>query len=181
MGVPKAALVVHGEQLAVRTAGLLTDVADPVIEVGPGYTPLVRVQEPSPGDGPLAAIAAGWAFLDSRDEAAPSQVIVVATDLPRLTVGLLRLLASSKAAGCVIPVDSAGRLQLLCARYPAGTLAKAAGLLALGRRAVLALLDGQEVSRLAPAVWQVAAGRADALADVDTPADLAGLGGPARR
>jgi molybdopterin-guanine dinucleotide biosynthesis protein A len=204
MGRPKAALIVGGEQLAARTARLLVGVADPVIEIGPGYTNLVRVQEASPGDGPLAAIAAGWAALTGPDTAvltgpntavltgpdtavptgpdavAPTAALVVATDLPQLTAGLLRLLASSTEPGCVIPVDEAGRPQLLCARYPAGTLARAADLVAHGQRAVLALIDGQEISWLAPAVWQAAAGRADALADVDTPADLACLGGSSR-
>jgi molybdopterin-guanine dinucleotide biosynthesis protein A len=180
MGRPKAALLVGGEQLAARTARLLVEVADPVIEIGPGYTNLVRVQEASPGDGPLAAIAAGWAALTGPGAVAPSAALVVATDLPQLTAGLLRLLASSTEPGCVIPLDEAGRPQLLCARYPAGTLARAADLVARGQRAVLALIDGQEVSRLAPAVWRAAAGRADALADVDTPADLACLGGSSR-
>src|SRR5712692_6470867 len=75
MGQPKAAIVVDGTSLADRTAALLALVSDPVIEVGPGYTNLVRVQESPAGGGPLAAVAAGWATVARSRESA----LVVAT------------------------------------------------------------------------------------------------------
>src|ERR1700736_1061525 len=63
MGRDKATLPVNGTPLAERTATLLAQVADPVVEVGPGWTGLVAVREEPAGQGPLAAMAAGWAYL----------------------------------------------------------------------------------------------------------------------
>jgi len=85
------------------------------------------------------------------------------------------LLAWHPAVGCVVPLDREGKPQILCARYPAATLARAAGLVAAGRRDMRALLEGEAVTWLPPVVWEPAAGRADALADLDTPDDLARL------
>jgi molybdenum cofactor guanylyltransferase len=181
LGRDKAAVEVGGVTLARRTASLLIEVADRVIEVGPGCTGLAQVPhvvEASPGSGPLAAVAAGWAALEAASAASVASVLVVATDLPHLTLGLLELLARHPGPGCVVPVDGFGRPQVLCARYPAATLATAASLVAAGRRAVRVLLEDQEVSWLPPEVWEPAAGRADALADLDTAADLMRLVGP---
>ncbi|HSS11512.1 MAG TPA: NTP transferase domain-containing protein [Acidimicrobiales bacterium] len=177
MGRDKASLIVAGQRLAVRTAALLTDVAAPIIEVGPGYTALAQVQESPAGGGPLAALAAGWAGLVERGLPESASVLVVATDMPRLTVGLLALLARHPRPGCVVPLDHEGRSQPLCARYPMATLARATNLVGAGQRSIHALLDlgGENVTWLTPSAWQQAAGRPDALVDVDTPADLAAL------
>jgi molybdenum cofactor guanylyltransferase len=177
MGRDKASLMVAGQGLAVRTAALLTDVAAPIVEVGPGYTTLPQVQESPAGGGPLAALAAGWAGLAERGWPDSASVLVVATDMPRLTVGLLRLLARHPGPGCVVPLDQEGRSQPLCARYPMATLARAADLVGAGQRSVHSLLDVvlAEVTWLTPSAWQQAAGRPDVLLDVDTPADLAAL------
>ena len=227
LGRDKASLSLGATTLAERTAGLLMQVARPVIEVGPGHTGLVHVREAPAGGGPLAAMAAGWAELTraeltraeltrtelTRTEltraeltraeltragepgaatprmagaagtATPSTpaaatgattpgVLVVATDLPCLTAGLLRLLAGHPTAGCLVPLDAAGRPQLLCARYTPIALRRAVRLVGEGRRAVRDLLEGEDVTWLAPADWLPAAGSPDALADVDTPADL---------
>ena len=45
LGRDKATLMVGGVPLARRTAALLVEVANPVIEVGPGYTGLPHVVE----------------------------------------------------------------------------------------------------------------------------------------
>jgi molybdenum cofactor guanylyltransferase len=172
LGRDKATLMVGGVPLARRTAALLIEVADPVIEVGPGYTGLAHVGEEPSGAGPLAALAAGWTAL-GLSSGSSQAVLVVATDLPHLTGGLLALLAGHPDLGCVIPVDRSGRPQTLCARYPAATLARAVPLVAAGQRAVRALLEGEPVTWLAPSQWEPAAGRPDGLADIDTPDDLA--------
>jgi molybdenum cofactor guanylyltransferase len=177
MGTDKAMLTAGGSPWGRRTAALLAAVADPVIEVGPGYTGLRHVCEVPAGQGPLAAVAAGWAALgESR---APASVLVLATDLPRLTEGLLHLLASHPDLGCIVPVDTDGRAQPLCARYPARVAARAEGLLGAGKRAVRELLVGADVTWLAPAVWGPEAGRPDALSDVDTPDQLSAILAPA--
>jgi molybdopterin-guanine dinucleotide biosynthesis protein A len=173
MGRDKALLDIGGRALCLRTAELLAEVADPVVEVGPGYTPLPRAVEPALHAGPLHAMAAGARYLLEADR--PGPALVVATDLPRLTVGLLGLLAAWPGSGTVVPLDRGGRSQPLCARYSAAALARATALAGAGERSVMALLERIEVTWLAPDQWVPAAGRADALLDVDTPDDLATL------
>jgi molybdenum cofactor guanylyltransferase len=175
MGRDKATLVVNGAGLAERTAGLLVRVAAPVLEIGPGYTALAHLQESPAGGGPLCALAAGWAGLKEVEWPDSAGVLVVATDLPRLTAGLLTLLAGHPAPGAVVPLDTEGHSQPLCARYPMAALGAAAELLGAGERSLRALLSGVEPTWVTPSVWQPAAGDPDALRDVDTPADLAAL------
>jgi molybdopterin-guanine dinucleotide biosynthesis protein A len=177
MGRDKATLVVGGEgiPLAERTAALLVAVAAPVVEIGPGHTRLPHVQESPRGGGPLCALAAGWTSLNDRQCPDRAGVLVVATDLPRLTLGLLTLLAEHPAAGPIVPLDKEGRSQPLCARYPMVALAAAAELVERGERSVRALLARLDPTWVAPSVWQPAAGDPDALTDLDTPADLTAL------
>ncbi len=172
MGQDKALIDIDGRALCLRTADLLAEVADPVIEVGPGYTPLPRAVEALPRSGPLHAMAAGAGWLERGGHRGP--VLVVATDLPRLTAGLLELLASWPGSGTVVPLAS-GRPQPLCARYGWPDLATAGPLVQAGHRSVMALLERIEVTWLDPGQWLDAAGRPDALVDVDTPEDLADL------
>ena len=175
MGRDKATLVVGGAGLAARTAALLVQVAAPVLEVGPQHTSLPSVQESPPGGGPLCALAAGWAGLVELDCPDSAAVLVVATDLPRLTAGLLAWLACHPGPGCVVPLDTHGRAQPLCARYPIAILGLAAGLVGAGKRSIQALLAEAQVTWVTPLMWQPAAGDPDALCDIDTPADLAAL------
>lgn len=167
MGHDKAAIVVPGESacLAQRTARLLKQVVSPVLEVGPGYSNLPAVSERPAGGGPLAAIAAGWAHLEATGWSNP--VLVVATDLPLLTVDLLRWLAEHPSVRSVVPsVD--GRTQPLCARYNGADLSVAGRLVKNGHRAMRDLVDA-----VVPALIE-ASGQA-ALYDVDTPEDWASL------
>jgi molybdopterin-guanine dinucleotide biosynthesis protein A len=167
MGREKAALFIGGDQLAGRTASLLQQVADLVIEVGPGFTALPRTREDPAGSGPLAAMAAGAAVLHDRHHRGP--VLVVATDLPGLNVAYLRVLAHHPVPGpdhCVVPRDSGKRAQPLCARYSPSAVTQAQELVAAGHRSMKALLER------VPTTWLDA--DADCvLFDVDTPADLA--------
>jgi molybdenum cofactor guanylyltransferase len=172
MGRDKALIDVDGSPLWRRTAELLALVADPVVEVGPGYSPLPRAVEPSPGSGPLHALAAGAHLLRRSGHLGP--VLLVATDLPRLSAGLLDLLASWPGTASVVPL-AGGQPQPLCARYSGADLATAAALVEAGHRSLRSLLDRIEATWLEPVDWVGAAGRADALADIDTPEDLAAL------
>jgi len=167
MGTDKAALVVPGGPLAQRSAALLRSVAEPVIEVGPGYTTLPCTREVPPGSGPLAAMAAGAALLKDRHHQGP--VLVVATDLPGLTGEYLRVLANHgvpRPDHSVVPRDGAGRAQPLCARYSPTALACAEELVAAGHRSMKALL-----ARV-PIVW-IDGDAGVVLLDIDTPDDLA--------
>lgn len=177
MGVDKASLLLPAASgdsaisLAERTAGLLRQVCAVSIEVGPGHTTLPAVTEDDPGAGPLVALAAGGRAL--RAEGWDGPVLVVATDLPLLTVSFLRWLAGHPAAGSVVPV-AGGRAQPLCARYTSGDMTLAARLAAGGARTMNALIEAAHPVLADEAEW-AGAGGPGLLADVDTPEDVARL------
>jgi molybdopterin-guanine dinucleotide biosynthesis protein A len=154
---------------ATRTAMLLRAVAAPVIELGPGHTGGEHLPDPVAGAGPLVALAGGARALAARGWHGP--VLVVATDLPRLTPGFLAWLAGHPSDRSVLPT-SGGRDQPLCARYRAEDLARAAALVASGRRSLRALIAVVGPYRAGPDEWGAPAGDLLALDDVDTPVDL---------
>ena len=147
LGRDKAAL------FAPRVAEVLSRVADPVLEIGPGRTSLTAIGDP--GRGPLAALACAPA----RD------TLVLACDLPRITIDVLAWLADH--AGTVVP-GVEGRAQYRCARYSEATLRLAAHI--DGARMTDLLDAADDVSYLDASAWP-----ADIFADVDTPDDLARL------
>ena len=159
--------------MSERTADLLVAATSVALEVGPGYTNLDGVAESPPGRGPLAAVADGWKELGRREWTGP--VLVVATDLPHLTVEMLRWLAAFEPGDSVVPVAD-GRLQPLCARYEAADLDEATRLIASGARKMLDLVSSISPRCVPEDVWVPYAGRADSLIDVDTPEELAALG-----
>jgi len=167
MGTDKAALPTPDgdESLAGRTARLLGQVTGVALELGPGYTDLPAVPDPEPGLGPLAAVARGVEAL--RERGCHGPVIVLATDMPRLSPALLEWLAGHPSPRSIVPV-AGGRPQPLCARYAAADLGRAPALVGEGRRAMNDLLAAIDP-------LYVEADPAD-LADVDTPADLEHLG-----
>ena len=173
MGCDKATITLDSggapATLARRTADLLRAVADPVVEVGPGSSGLPSVRENPPGSGPLAATAAGWSALVDLGWHGPA--LVVATDLPLLSSGLLAWLVEHPDDRSVVPV-AADRVQPLCARYRSSDLATAAELVGAGRRAMSDLLAVIDAVLIPEAEWAGPAGGATALQDVDTPEDL---------
>ena len=183
MGRDKATLApAGGPTLARRTAGLLAARTSPCVELGPGVSGLDA--RPDPGRGPLRALAAAaalWAALPDD-----GQVVVVATDLPRLNDPFLAWLVAHPAPGAVVPLDG-GRAQPLAARYPVLALRLAAESVAAGAARMgewLAAMPaaGIALHRAGPQEWGPAAADADALRDVDTPEDLVALaGGETRR
>ncbi len=168
MGRDKARLLLDGRRWAERVAEVLQSAAAPCLEVGTGASGLPAVADEQPGAGPLAAVATGWAALRRIGHHGPA--LVVATDLPLLTGAALRLLAGWPGEGSVVPVVG-GRAQPVCARWSAGALARAAGLVAAGERAMGALLELPDVTRLGPEHWSAAVD-ARAWADFDSPDDL---------
>src|SRR5918912_556717 len=88
MGTDKALIEVGGQRLVDRAADVLSAVADPVVEVGPGWSHLPAVREDPPGSGPLAALAAGAAALRAAGHDGP--VLVLAVDMHRVPAELLR-------------------------------------------------------------------------------------------
>jgi len=175
MGTDKSRIPVDGVPSAVRIARLLAQVVGPVIEVGPGCSGLPAVLEADRYQGPLAAVAAGSDELRRRGHHGPA--LVLACDLPRVGLRLLRYLAAWPGAGSVVPVVE-GRDQYLCARFGTAALDAAPGLVAVGARKVRVALDAGPVARPGPDEWARVAGAAEFI-DVDEPADLirAGLAG----
>ncbi len=137
LGVDKALLAVGDERLVDRTARILGAACDPAVEVGPGHSRLDAVREDPPGSGPLAALGAGVGALHARGYSGP--VVLVAVDLPNVSVELLEWLVQHPAPDSVVPfVD--GMPQLLCARYGFDALMAVPGLLDAGERSLRALL-----------------------------------------
>jgi molybdopterin-guanine dinucleotide biosynthesis protein A len=178
MGRDKATLRVDPADaclsLSARTAALLKQATELAVEVGPGHTDLPRVAEAQPGRGPLAALVAGRDALAGAGFGWCGPLLVVATDLPRLTLGLLGWLVASvdDRRRSVVPVDEAGRAQLLCACYTAADLDVAGALVADGKRAMRDLLERTDPVLASPSQWTSAAGSTAALVDIDTPTDL---------
>jgi molybdopterin-guanine dinucleotide biosynthesis protein A len=172
MGTDKALIEVGGQRLAERAAIVLRAVADPVVEVGPGWSGLPAVREDPPGGGPLAAVSAGAAALRTTGHDGP--VLVLAVDMPRVGVELLRLLAGRAGPATAVP-RADGHTQPLCARYGRDALAAVDRLLAGGGRSLRVLLETMaaqgDVGWVEPEEWEPVAGPG-AFSDVDTPDDL---------
>ena len=177
MGSDKALLELDGQRLVDRAAAVLGAVTAPVIEVGPGWAPgLACVREDPPGSGPLAALWAGAEALRTiGDRSAAEAVLLLAVDMPAVSVALLRLLAEWPGAHTVIPI-SGGHPQPLCARYGVDALAAIPRLVSTGQRSLRSLLvavEGQPggIDWVGPDQWERVAG-SDAFCDLDTPGDL---------
>lgn len=168
MGADKSMLDVGGLPLAVRAARALAVIARPVLAVGgEAGTRLEAVADP--GEGPLAAFAAGAEALSARGCAGP--VLLVACDLPFVTAELLaHLWRALGDAGAAVPV-AGGREQPLAACYAPRARDLARRLVAEGRRAMRDLLGALDVRLLPEREWSRVA-PAEALMDVDTPGDL---------
>ena len=161
-----------GLALAERTASILAACVPMAVEVGPGYTSLPSVLEVPRGGGPLAAIAAGAEALSQRGWRGPA--VVVATDLPRLSIEIVRWLASQPDGPSVVPV-SGRRPQPLCALYQRDALETARRLIGSGHSSIGSLLDDIDLRLVAPNEWAPAAGDPRCLDDIDTPEDLQAL------
>ena len=156
--------------LAEKTAELLQRETDIAVEVGPGFTHLHHVSESPAHSGPLAALVAGAAELRRLGRDVP--VLLVATDMPRLTQGMLGWLASYQPGRSVVPL-AGGRAQPLCARYQPADIGVASELVARGERAMSALIDAVHPVLVPDEVWGKSAGDKSCLDDLDTPDQLA--------
>ncbi len=165
MGVDKASLSIDGVPLAQRTAGVLAAVVAPLLEVGPGRSTLPAVEEAPAGEGPLVAAAAGFRALAELGHVGP--VMVVATDLPRLSVAVVQALAAHPSAGSVVALVAGGP-QWLAARWSPPAVERAPAVVRQGERRMQALADDVE--------WLDCSQWAEDLTDVDTPADLRDAG-----
>jgi molybdenum cofactor guanylyltransferase len=167
MGRDKALVSVDGRALALRVADALRAAgAEPVLGVGGDLAALAAlglagVPDEEPGAGPLTGIltalaqgAASVTFVAACDLVAPSADAVIAT---------VRALGDADVA---VPLVD-GRRQWMHAAWRAGAAAPLAAAFAAGERAVHAAVAAAGL-RVADVSLP-----ASAVADADTPADLA--------
>jgi molybdopterin-guanine dinucleotide biosynthesis protein A/alkylated DNA repair dioxygenase AlkB len=168
MGFDKALLEVDGRRNAARVGAALSEVAAPVVEIGPGVSGLSALADERPGEGPLVATAAAGQALRARGHRGP--VVVVACDLPFISAADLALLVGWPGSASVVPVVD-GHPQPLCARWAEADVAAAADLVAAGEKSMMALVRRPGVLLVGPEHWSPGEARR-IFADVDTPDDL---------
>jgi molybdopterin-guanine dinucleotide biosynthesis protein A len=172
MGRDKATLIAEGMTLSVRAGQMLERVVDVAVEVGPGVSGLRATWEDPRGEGPLAAVAAGWDVLGGNGHLGAA--LVLACDLPFVSEALLRMLATWDSDGSVVPVVQ-GRPQPLCARWGHDDLDDAVQLAHAGERSLRHLAVRPGVVLLTESAWSEVAEERE-FADVDSPDDLRRLG-----
>jgi molybdopterin-guanine dinucleotide biosynthesis protein A len=145
MGRDKAHLPLAGVPLAVRLARLLATLFEDVLVVGgdpPRDAPGRRVADP---EGPRCALRG---LVGALEAARGERVLVIATDLPRLSPELLLALVAWPEADVVLPRSERG-LEPLCALWQrASVLPRARAQLAAGRLALHELVSQGSVSQL---------------------------------
>lgn len=138
-GVLKPLLRLKGEPILSRVIRAVGD-AERVVVVGPqelraAMPPTVELtREDPPGGGPVAGLAAGW-----RRCADAGEIVVVAADLPFLTVDALAALRQLPG-GAVVYTDDEGRWQSMVSLWRAPVLSRA--LLPVPPRSMKDLLRG---------------------------------------
>lgn len=117
-GADKASLTIAGTTLLDRVLAAVGG-AGTVVVVGPPrptQRPVTWTREHPAGTGPAAATRAGLELIDA------DLVLLLAADLPFLTVATVeRLLAAAAPAGAVL-VDDRGRPQWLASAWPTDAL-----------------------------------------------------------
>lgn len=182
MGQDKALLEIDGVPMVRRAAAALSTVAIPVI-LAPGVpgrlggTDYAEVADAAVDSGPLGGLVAGL-------EASPHRLMaVVAVDLPRLSPGVLRLLAelgwsqeegSGQGQGfdAAVPTTAAGP-QPLHAVYATSALPALAAALAGGRLALHQALADLDVRIVGEPEWRQADPTGRFADNINEPADLA--------
>lgn len=164
-GQAKPQLVVGGRAMLATVLEAVSDAADRVV-VGPDQPvppDVLLVREHPPGGGPVAALRAGLAEVDT------DVVAVLAGDLPFLTARLIADLRTRLAKDGVLVLDESGREQLLLGVWRTAPLRAAVAAVAqpTSMRRVLSPLSADR--------WRpdVPAGTPPPWLDCDTPADLA--------
>jgi molybdenum cofactor guanylyltransferase len=175
-GRDKAFAAIDGQPIAVRTVRLFQGLFEQVIvstnrpERFAGFG-VETVPDLRPGCGPLAGIEA--AMLASRHP----WMFVVACDMPGLDADVIRwLLARPRAGDAVVPRWEAD-VEPLHALYAVHTLAAVQECLAAGRHALRDFLPAIRVDYVGEDELRALGGAARSLLNVNTPEELAALGG----
>lgn len=173
MGSNKAELELGGRTFSARIAAALSAIAGTIRLVGTkdattvSLTELENVPDVHPRWGALGGLHAALAACKSEWAA------VVACDLPLVTGDLFRrLLTLRENFDAVVPVQSDGRLQPLCALYRRQPCLPVANeLIAAGERRPRALLAAVNSRRVAPAELADLDGAANFFWNINTPED----------
>jgi molybdenum cofactor guanylyltransferase len=164
-GAPKPQLEVGGRTMLAAVLEATADAAVRVVVGPPQPVPdgVRVVREQPPGGGPVAALGAGLAVVDT------DVVAVLAADLPFLTADLVRQLRERLTGDGVLVVDDTGRDQLLLGAWRTAAL-RAALPAAGGPTSLRKVLAPLAVRRFRP---ELRSGQPPPWLDCDTPADLA--------
>ena len=175
-GRDKAFAAVDGEPIAVRAVRIFRSLFGQVL-VSTNHPQrferlgVETVADRYPGHGPLAGIHA--TLLASRH----SHVFVAACDMPGLDPEVIRfLLARIGSADAVVPCWD-GDVEPLHAVYAVGALPEIEASLAAGRNAVRDVLGRLRVDYVSEAEMRAVRGAARSLTNVNTPEELAAVGG----
>jgi len=179
-GRDKGALLVDGQTIRSRQLAMLSEVADEVLVVG-GESgadlqacdrraeALRHIPDLVPGCGPMGGVHA--AVCAARHDA----VFVIACDMPYVTAPFAaHLLDLARDADAVVPRTERG-LHPLCAVYTRACREPLATRLAAGSLQMKGLLDDVRVRVIEAEDIEVFGDRHRLLANVNTPADYAGL------
>ena len=175
-GRDKAFAAVEGQPIAVRTVRLFQEVFPQVIVATNrperfAHLGVETVSDRHPGCGPLAGIHA--AMLASRHP----WLFVVACDMPGLDPEVIRwMLARPRTVDAVVPRWD-DDLEPLHALYGVHTLPEVERCLAMGRHALREFLPEIRVDYVEERELRALRGAARSLLNVNTPEELAALGG----
>jgi len=163
-GRAKPQLEVGGRTMLGLVLDAVADAATRVVVGPPQPTPdgVRVVREEPPGGGPVPALRAGLAAVDT------DVVAVLAADLPFVTAAVVQELRSRLTGDGVLVVDATGRDQHLLGVWRTAAL-RAAVADVRGPTSMRAVLADLAVRRHRPAVEP---GRPAPWTDCDTPADL---------
>jgi molybdenum cofactor guanylyltransferase len=184
-GANKAALRVGGRRIIDTQLALLRQVARPVFIVSrhPGRfsdADAEVVEDVVPGAGPLGGIHAALVFSPHR------RTLIVACDLPFLSLPLLRRLVRPSDADLVIPRPATG-YEPLCATWGAACLEPVRRRLEAGHRKASLLVDDVRVEEIGPDFLASCDPHGRLFVNVNTPHEyeraqaLSGLDAPPRR
>jgi molybdopterin-guanine dinucleotide biosynthesis protein A len=164
-GQAKPQLVVGGRTMLAAVLEAVADAEDRIVVGPPQPVPkdVVVVRERPPGGGPVAALRAGLAAVDT------DVVALLAGDLPFLTAALVAELRARLTGDGVLVVDDGGRDQYLLGVWRTAPL-RAAAAAVHGPTPLRRVLAPLQVARYHPAVEP---GTPPPWTDCDTPADLA--------
>lgn len=123
-GADKASIELGGTTLLEHVLAALTEVPDIVVvgdELGTSR-PVRFLREDPPGGGPAAGMLAGLSGFPRL----PALVVVLAVDMPLVTLGTVRRLVHAAEEDGSLLIDGEGRKQYLCAVYRTDALLAAA-------------------------------------------------------